>query len=130
VLGIGLATHGPLDREAGVLLTPQPDPAWRGYPLAATLAEATGLPLTDFGLIGRAAVSGDAAAASLMDLSAQTPAVARLTTAIPPRRHERSDDPGAIRGREAPFIRDGSAPLTSYVTCKYPEDTLALTYFD
>jgi hypothetical protein len=110
VLGIGLATHGPQDREAGVLLASQPDPAWRGYPLAATLAEATGLPLTGFGLIGRAAVSGDAAAASLMDLSAQTPAVARLTTAIPPRRHERSDDRGAIRGREAPLSAMAALP--------------------
>ncbi|GAA1875201.1 ROK family transcriptional regulator [Myceligenerans crystallogenes] len=46
VAGIGLATHGPQDRDAGVLLTPQPTPAWLGYPVAATLAEATGLPVT------------------------------------------------------------------------------------
>ncbi|MFC3493790.1 ROK family transcriptional regulator [Glycomyces rhizosphaerae] len=45
VLGIGLATHGPQDREAGVLLTEYPAPAWRGYPLAAELAAATGLPV-------------------------------------------------------------------------------------
>lgn len=45
VLGVGLATHGPQDREAGVLLTPQPSPAWRGYPLADRLTEATGLPV-------------------------------------------------------------------------------------
>ncbi|WP_051325749.1 ROK family transcriptional regulator [Glycomyces tenuis] len=45
VRGIGLATYGPQDRGAGVLLTPQPTPAWRGYPLAATLTEATGLPV-------------------------------------------------------------------------------------
>ena len=45
VLGIGLATHGPQDREAGVLLTDYPAPQWRGYPLAAELAEATGLPV-------------------------------------------------------------------------------------
>lgn len=45
VIGIGLATHGPQDREAGVLLTEYPAPAWRGYPLAAELAAATGLPV-------------------------------------------------------------------------------------
>ena len=45
VLGIGVATHGPQDREAGVLLTDFPAPAWRGYPLAAALATATGLPV-------------------------------------------------------------------------------------
>lgn len=45
VLGIGLATYGPQDRDAGVLLTPQPTPAWLGYPLATTLTEATGLPV-------------------------------------------------------------------------------------
>jgi predicted NBD/HSP70 family sugar kinase len=45
VLGIGLATYGPQDREAGVLLTPQPTPAWQGHPLAAPLSAATGLPV-------------------------------------------------------------------------------------
>jgi predicted NBD/HSP70 family sugar kinase len=45
VLGIGLATHGPQDRDAGVLLTEFPAPAWRGYPLAAELSAATGLPV-------------------------------------------------------------------------------------
>ncbi|WP_091039329.1 ROK family transcriptional regulator [Glycomyces harbinensis] len=45
VLGIGLATHGPQDREAGVLLTPQPTPEWLRFPVAATLADLTGLPV-------------------------------------------------------------------------------------
>ncbi|WP_155830399.1 ROK family transcriptional regulator [Glycomyces tenuis] len=45
VLGIGLATHGPQDRGKGVLLTPQPSPDWREFPLAARLQEATGLPV-------------------------------------------------------------------------------------
>jgi predicted NBD/HSP70 family sugar kinase len=45
VLGIGLATHGPQDRDAGVLLTDFPAPAWRDYPLAAELSAATGLPV-------------------------------------------------------------------------------------
>lgn len=45
VLGIGLATHGPQDRDAGVLLTEYPAPQWRGYPLAAELSAATGLPV-------------------------------------------------------------------------------------
>ncbi|MFG3340710.1 ROK family protein [Glycomyces sp. NPDC048151] len=61
VLGIGLATYGPQDRDAGVLLTPQPTPAWQGYPLAAALAEATGLPV---------AIENDATAAGI---GAQTP---------------------------------------------------------
>ncbi|MEU5157363.1 ROK family transcriptional regulator [Glycomyces sp. NPDC021274] len=46
VLGIGLATYGPQDREAGILLTPQPTPEWQGHPLARTLSEATGLPVS------------------------------------------------------------------------------------
>ncbi|THV23618.1 ROK family transcriptional regulator [Glycomyces paridis] len=45
VLGIGLATYGPQDREAGVLIVPMPTPEWAGYPLAETLAAATGLPV-------------------------------------------------------------------------------------
>jgi predicted NBD/HSP70 family sugar kinase len=56
VRGIGLATYGPQDRDAGVLLTPQPTPAWQGYPLATALAEATGLPV---------AIENDATAAGL-----------------------------------------------------------------
>ena len=56
VLGIGLATHGPQDRDAGVLLTPQPTPTWRKYPLAATLADLTGLPV---------AIENDATAAGI-----------------------------------------------------------------
>jgi predicted NBD/HSP70 family sugar kinase len=43
VLGIGLATYGPQDRE--VLLTPQPTPQWQGHPLAAALSAATDLPV-------------------------------------------------------------------------------------
>ncbi|WP_166659582.1 ROK family transcriptional regulator [Glycomyces sp. NRRL B-16210] len=45
VLGIGLATYGPQDREAGELVVPLPTPTWVGYPLAATLEAATGLPV-------------------------------------------------------------------------------------
>jgi predicted NBD/HSP70 family sugar kinase len=45
VLGVGLATHGPQDREKGVLLVPQPTPRWQEYPLAAKLQEETGLPV-------------------------------------------------------------------------------------
>jgi predicted NBD/HSP70 family sugar kinase len=45
VLGIGLATYGPQDREKGVLLTPQPTPSWQEYPLVAKLQEDTGLPV-------------------------------------------------------------------------------------
>lgn len=56
VLGIGLATYGPQDRDSGVLLTPQPTPAWRHYPLAATLEERTGLPV---------AIENDATAAGI-----------------------------------------------------------------
>ncbi|THV29593.1 ROK family transcriptional regulator [Glycomyces paridis] len=56
VLGIGLATYGPQDREAGALLTPQPTAAWQGYPLAAGLSELTGLPV---------AIENDATAAGI-----------------------------------------------------------------
>jgi predicted NBD/HSP70 family sugar kinase len=45
VLGIGLATYGPQDREGGTLLTPQPTEAWQGFSLTKTLADATGLPV-------------------------------------------------------------------------------------
>ncbi|WP_168801760.1 ROK family transcriptional regulator [Glycomyces buryatensis] len=56
VLGLGLATYGPQDREAGVLLTPQPTPAWQRFPLAETLSKATGLPV---------AIENDATAAGI-----------------------------------------------------------------
>ena len=56
VLGIGLATYGPQDRKAGILLTPQPTPEWQGHPLAASLSEATGFPV---------AVENDATAAGI-----------------------------------------------------------------
>lgn len=56
VLGIGLATYGPQDREAGVVITPHPTPEWTGYQLAETLAAATGLPV---------ALENDATAAGL-----------------------------------------------------------------
>jgi len=45
VLGVGLATHGPQDTGRGVLLTPQPTPAWRGHPLVTDLADRLGLPV-------------------------------------------------------------------------------------
>lgn len=45
VLGIGLVTHGPQDRERGVLLTAQPGPEWREFPLTGSLAELLDLPV-------------------------------------------------------------------------------------
>lgn len=45
VLGAGLVTHGPQDRDRGVLLTVQPDPAWLEFPLTATLARRLGIPV-------------------------------------------------------------------------------------
>ncbi|MHA7985311.1 ROK family transcriptional regulator [Rathayibacter sp. CAU 1779] len=45
VLGIGVTTHGPQDRDAGVVLIDFPSPPWRGYPLTATLSELSGLPV-------------------------------------------------------------------------------------
>ncbi|WP_205327292.1 ROK family transcriptional regulator [Glycomyces sp. YM15] len=45
VLGAGLVTHGPQDRERGMLLTAQPDPAWLEFPLTRTLAEGLGIPV-------------------------------------------------------------------------------------
>ncbi|MGN8246546.1 ROK family transcriptional regulator [Cellulomonas soli] len=45
VLGVGLVTHGPQDRARGVILTPQPTPAWQDFPLTATLSDLLGLPV-------------------------------------------------------------------------------------
>ncbi|MFC7877558.1 ROK family protein [Isoptericola sp. NPDC057391] len=45
VLGVGLVTHGPQDRERGMLLTAQPTPAWERFPLTARLAAGLGLPV-------------------------------------------------------------------------------------
>lgn len=45
VLGVGLVTHGPQDRERGVLLTAQPEPEWLEYPLTGRLAQRLGLPV-------------------------------------------------------------------------------------
>lgn len=45
VLGAGLVTHGPQDRERGVLLTAQPEPEWLEFPLTETLSKRLGLPV-------------------------------------------------------------------------------------
>jgi predicted NBD/HSP70 family sugar kinase len=45
VLGVGLVTHGPQDRARGTLLTTQPTPSWRDYPLTRTLSAALALPV-------------------------------------------------------------------------------------
>lgn len=44
VLGVGVVTHGPQDRERGMLLTEQPTPAWLRFPLTEALGEGLGLP--------------------------------------------------------------------------------------
>lgn len=56
VLGVGLVSYGPQDRQAGVLLTPQPTEEWFGYPIADRLAESLGLPVL---------LDNDAAAAAI-----------------------------------------------------------------
>ncbi|GAB6898802.1 ROK family transcriptional regulator [Kineosporia succinea] len=45
VLGLGLVTHGPQDRERGMILTAQPTIAWQRFPLTSTLAELLDLPV-------------------------------------------------------------------------------------
>ncbi|WP_325452723.1 ROK family protein [Humibacter sp.] len=45
VLGVGVTTHGPQDRDAGVLLTSNPSIDWLGYPLAASLSDLIDLPV-------------------------------------------------------------------------------------
>lgn len=45
VLGVGLVTHGPQDRDRGVILTPQPTPDWQDFPLTATLSALLDLPV-------------------------------------------------------------------------------------
>ncbi|MFF5173780.1 ROK family transcriptional regulator [Micromonospora sp. NPDC000089] len=45
VLGVGLVSHGPQDRLAGVLRTAQPTPEWQDYPVATRLGELLGLPV-------------------------------------------------------------------------------------
>ncbi|GIH50588.1 Sugar kinase of the NBD/HSP70 family, may contain an N-terminal HTH domain [Microbispora rosea] len=56
VLGVGLATYGPQDRQAGVLLTHQPTTAWFEYPVAPRLSEILSLPVL---------LDNDAAAAAI-----------------------------------------------------------------
>ncbi len=55
VAAVGLGTPGPMDIEAGVILTPSNLPAWRNAPVRDLLAKATGKPVT---------YANDAAAAS------------------------------------------------------------------
>ncbi|MFJ4219752.1 ROK family protein [Curtobacterium luteum] len=45
VLGVGVASPGPIDAEAGVVLDPPFLPRWRDVPLRDALAEATGYPV-------------------------------------------------------------------------------------
>jgi predicted NBD/HSP70 family sugar kinase len=56
VLGVGLATYGPQDRQAGVLLTHQPTAEWFEYPVGPRLSEMLGLPVL---------LDNDAAAAAI-----------------------------------------------------------------
>lgn len=45
VLGVGIATPGPLDLDAGTVLDPPLLPGWHGVPLRAAVAAGTGLPV-------------------------------------------------------------------------------------
>lgn len=45
VLGVGIASPGPIDAEAGIVLDPPMLPRWQHVPLRAALSEATGLPV-------------------------------------------------------------------------------------
>ncbi|MCU1527729.1 MAG: sugar kinase [Frondihabitans sp.] len=45
VLGVGIASPGPIDVGEGIVLDPPMLPRWRGVPLRAALSEATGLPV-------------------------------------------------------------------------------------
>ncbi|PCN48395.1 sugar kinase [Curtobacterium sp. 'Ferrero'] len=45
VLGVGIATPGPIDADAGVVLDPPFLPRWRDVPLRDAVAEATGSPV-------------------------------------------------------------------------------------
>lgn len=42
IIGIGVASPGPLDGRAGVLRSSRPTPAWNGYQLRSALSDATG----------------------------------------------------------------------------------------
>ncbi|WP_166982646.1 ROK family transcriptional regulator [Paramicrobacterium fandaimingii] len=46
IVGVGIATPGPLDRDAGAIMGAPALGAWTGFPLAATLSEATGFTCT------------------------------------------------------------------------------------
>lgn len=46
VLGVGLVTHGPQDRDRGMLLTAQPTVAWQRFPLTGTLSKSLHLPVS------------------------------------------------------------------------------------
>lgn len=56
VLGVGLVSYGPQDRQAGVLMSPQPTDDWLDYPIARRLAEILRLPVL---------LDNDAAAAAI-----------------------------------------------------------------
>lgn len=45
VLGVGIASPGPIDASLGVVLDPPMLPQWKDVPLRAALSEATGLPV-------------------------------------------------------------------------------------
>ncbi|MFE0508830.1 ROK family protein [Streptomyces sp. NPDC058964] len=46
ILGLGLATPGPIDQELGVIVAPPQLAHWNRVPLRSMLSEATGLPVT------------------------------------------------------------------------------------
>ncbi|MDM7830065.1 ROK family transcriptional regulator [Cellulomonas edaphi] len=45
ILGVGIATPGPIDVEQGVVMDPPHLPGWHGVPLRDAVAEGTGLPV-------------------------------------------------------------------------------------
>ncbi len=67
VLGVGIASPGPIDVDAGVVLDPPFLPRWRDVPLRDALAEATGFPVllekdVTAAVVGEMFLAGEASA--------------------------------------------------------------------
>jgi predicted NBD/HSP70 family sugar kinase len=67
VLGVGIASPGPIDVDAGVVLDPPFLPRWRDVPLRDALAEATGYPVllekdVTAAVVGEMFLAGEASA--------------------------------------------------------------------
>ncbi|MCP9948374.1 ROK family transcriptional regulator [Actinomadura madurae] len=85
VLGLGLASPGPIDQDSGMVVAPPKLAHWTRVPMKQLLSEATGLPVT---------LDNDATAAAIGERWSGAAGGRRLRLLLLRHRHRRRADPG------------------------------------